>query len=139
MAEENDQAASDFGVAYVLARVAFGLNLAAHGLARITAIPAFADSLQSMFAKTWLPLPLVRATGFIIPPLELIIGILLILGLWLRPILLVGMLLMWALTFGTCLVQNWSVASEQLLYIAFYAGLFVAARFNRFSLDAWRW
>jgi len=42
------------------------------------------------------------------------------------------------LTFGSCLLQQWSVASEQLIYMAFYAGLIAYARFNRFSLDTLR-
>jgi hypothetical protein len=48
------------------------------------------------------------------------------------------MVLMWLLTFGTCLLQQWSVASEQLIYMAFYAGLIAYAQFNHFSLDTLR-
>jgi len=132
----SDEDRSDFVIAYTLARVGFGLNLFTHGLARIGAIPAFAGSLQNMFAKSWLPLPLVTAVGFAIPPIEFAIGILIIVGLLLRPALIVGMLLMWVLTFGTCLIQQWSVASEQLIYVAFYAALIAFARYNRFSLAA---
>ena len=40
-----------------------------------------------MFAKTWLPLPLVTAIGFAIPPIEFDVGILIILGLLPRPAL----------------------------------------------------
>jgi len=47
-----------------------------------------------MFAKTWLPLPLVTAIGFDIPPIEFDVGILIILGLLPRPALIAGMLLM---------------------------------------------
>lgn len=134
----SDEGRSDFVIAYVLARVGFGINLFAHGLSRIGAIPAFAESLRDMFFKTWLPQPLVAAAGFSIPPIELTIGTLIMLGLLLRPALAIGMLLMWLLTFGTCLLQQWSVASEQLIYMAFYAGLIAYARFNRFSLDTLR-
>jgi thiosulfate dehydrogenase [quinone] large subunit len=81
-----------------------------------------------MFAKGWLPLPLVAAVGFAIPPIEFAIGILIIVGLLLRPALIVGMPLMCVLTFGTCLIQQWSVASEQLIYVAFYAALIACAR-----------
>ena len=129
---------SDFSLAYALARVGFGINLFAHGLSRISAIASFAESLRNMFAKTWLPQLLVTAAGLAIPPIELTIGILIMLGLLLRPALIVGMLLMWLLTFGSCLLQQWSVASEQLIYIAFYAGLIAYLRFNHFSLDTLR-
>ena len=129
---------SDFVIAYALARVGFGINLFTHGLSRIGGIPAFAESLRNMFSKTWIPLPLVTAAGYAIPPIELTFGALIILGLLLRPTLTIGMLLMWLLTFGSCLLQQWSVVSEQLIYMAFYAGLIAYARFNRFSLDTLR-
>ena len=129
---------SDFVIAYALARVGFGINLFTHGLSRIGGIPAFAESLRNIFSKTWIPLPLVTAAGYAIPPIELTVGALIILGLLLRPALTIGMLLMWLLTFGTCLLQQWSVASEQLIYIAFYAGLIAYAQFNHFSLDTLR-
>jgi len=45
---------------------------------------------------------------------------------------------MWLLTFGSCLIQQRSVASEKLLYTAFNAGLIAFGQFNRFSLDALR-
>jgi thiosulfate dehydrogenase [quinone] large subunit len=134
----NDEDRSDFVIAYALARVGFGINLFTHGLSRIGGVPAFAESLRNMFSKTWIPLPLITAAGYAIPAIELTIGALTILGLLLRPALTVGMLLMWVLTFGTCLLQQWSVVSEQLIYIAFYAGLIAYARFNRFSLDGLR-
>ena len=134
----SDEDCSNFMIAYTLARVGFGINLFAHGLSRIGAISAFAESLRNMFPKTWIPLPLVTAAGYAIPPIELTIGALIIVGLLLRPALIVGMLLMWLLTFGTCLLQQWSVASEQLIYMAFYAGLIACARFNGLSLDMLR-
>jgi DoxX-like protein len=83
MSSSND--GSDFALAYALARVGFGINLFAHGLSRIGTVPAFAESLRNMFSKTWLPPPLVTAAGFTIPPLEFVIGTLIILGLLLRP------------------------------------------------------
>jgi thiosulfate dehydrogenase [quinone] large subunit len=134
----SDEDCSNFMIAYALARVGFGINLFTHGLSRIGAIPAFEESLRNMFSKTWIPLPLVTAAGYAIPPIELTIGALIIVGLLLRPALIVGMLLMWLLTFGTCLLQQWSVASEQLIYMAFYAGLIACARFNGLSLDTLR-
>ena len=40
------------------------------------------------------------------------------------------------LLFGTCLVQNWSAAGDQLIYLAFYATLLVLRSHDRWSLDA---
>ena len=46
---------SDIEIAHALARLALGLNILAHGLARIGNIPGFAASIEKMFAATWLP------------------------------------------------------------------------------------
>ena len=67
---------------------------------------------------------------------EAVIGTLLMVGLWLRPALAVGSLLMILLLSGTCLLQNWSVAGLQLGYLAFYAAVLATAACHRFSLDS---
>ena len=65
-------------------------------------------------------------------------GALLVVGLWTRPALLVGSLVMVALTWGVVLKQDWPVAGLQLTYsIAFFLLLFFC-EYNRFSLDAFR-
>jgi thiosulfate dehydrogenase [quinone] large subunit len=128
---------SDASLAHALARLGLGISIATHGLSRIGDIRGFSASLEKMFAATWLPAFTVRATACAIPPLELGLGLLLMLGLFLRPALVVGLLLLCQLTFGSTLTQQWEVASEQMIYIAFYAVLLATAGFDRYSLDAW--
>ena len=128
---------SDASLAHALARLGLGISIATHGLSRIGDIRGFAASLEKMFAATWLPTFAVRATAWANPPLELGLGLLLMLGLFLRPTLVVGMLLLCQLTFGSTLTQHWDVASEQMIYLAFYAVLLATAGVDRYSLDAW--
>ena len=75
------------------------------------------------------------ATGYCIAIGEAIIGTLLVLGLWVRPALTSGSLLMILLLAGTSLLQNWSVAGLQLGYLAFYAAVLATATCDRFSID----
>jgi thiosulfate dehydrogenase (quinone) large subunit len=129
---------NDLSLAHALARHALGINLLGHGITRIGNIPGFAATMQKMFERTWLPGPLVTLVGDIIPPLELIFGIVLTAGWYLRPALIGGILFMSLLTFGATQIQNWTVASEQMIYVAFFAALLATANWDRYSLDSAR-
>lgn len=105
-----------------------------HGVSRLPHLAVFVDHTKTMFVKTWLPLPVATMTGYAIPFVEVALGALLISGLFLRPVLVVGLLFMFMLTFGLCLAQNWAVASEQLIYMIALALLLAGARYHRFAL-----
>jgi thiosulfate dehydrogenase (quinone) large subunit len=129
---------TDAQLAHALARLGLGLNLALHGFTRIPKFAGFAAHLRGQFASTPLPGALVEASAYGIVAAEAAIGVLLLLGLGLRRTLAAGCLLMAALIFGTCLIQNWSVAGDQLIYLAFFAGLLATRRHDAWSLDARR-
>jgi hypothetical protein len=71
----------DLEVAHGPARLALGLNILGHGLSRIGNIPGFAVDLKKMFAATRLPSFAVILTAYTIPPIELVVGALLVLGI----------------------------------------------------------
>ena len=125
----------DKALAHGFARVGLGINIALHGFVRLPNLSGFAADMQQQFAETFLPGPLVYATGYCIAIGEAVTGTLLVLGLWLRPALAAGSLLMILLLSGTCLLQNWSVVCLQLGYLAFYATLLATASCDRFSID----
>jgi thiosulfate dehydrogenase [quinone] large subunit len=129
---------TDAQLAHALARIGLGVNIALHGWTRIPKFGAFAAHLHTQFAGTMLPPTLVQLSAYGIVAAESVLGILLLLGLWLRGALVLGGGLMIVLMFGTCLVQNWSVAGAQLVYLAFFAGLLATRRHDRLSLDAAR-
>lgn len=124
----------DLSLAHALLRIGLGVNFFMHGFARLPALGAFVHHTQETMAKTWLPLPLVTATGYAIPVIELVLGALLLLGFFLRGTLVAAMGFMFVLTFGICLAQNWPVASEQLIYLIALALLLAGARFHRFGI-----
>ena len=125
----------DASWAHTLLRWLLGVNIATHGLVRIAHVDRFAAGLASGFADTWLPGPLVTAFGWVLPPAELIIGTLVVLGLGLRPALIAGFLLMIVLMFGICLRQQWEIAGMQLLYGFAYAWLIRNLADARLALD----
>jgi thiosulfate dehydrogenase [quinone] large subunit len=129
---------SDFALAHLFARLALGLNIAMHGLTRIPKFEAFKGYLAKEFAGSPLPKELVDFSAIGIVAAESIIGILLLLGLFLRPALIAGSVLMLALLFGVCLIWNWNAAGSQMLYVVFFTGLLATMKFDRYSVDAWR-
>jgi thiosulfate dehydrogenase [quinone] large subunit len=136
--ESTDEARFDAALAHGLARVALGLNIAIHGYTRLPNLAGFANGMVKQFAATFLPGPLVYVTGFGIAIGEAVIGTLLFFGLLCRPVLVFGTLLMLLLIFGSALIQQWEIASVQMIYVAFYSGLLATVRYDRFSLDGLR-
>jgi thiosulfate dehydrogenase (quinone) large subunit len=128
----------EVALGHALGRLALGMNIAMHGLTRLPNINGFASALVKQFGKTFLPAQLVYVTGYGIAIGEAIIGTCLFFGLLLRPVLVLGTLLMLLLLFGSTLIQQWEIAYIQLIYIAFYVGLLVTLHCDRFSLDALR-
>jgi len=109
----------DQKAAYFLLRLIAGMDFFGHGFARIFTGPhlaGFAHGMVGDMARSPLPSPLVLATGYVVPCIELIIGILLLTGLATRFALVVAMLLMLVLMFGITMKQDWNVAGQQLLY-----------------------
>jgi thiosulfate dehydrogenase [quinone] large subunit len=125
----------DRTLAHGLARLALGVNVALHGLMRLPKIGQFAETMRQEFSQTFLPGYLVEFAGYGIVVGEASVGILLVLGLWVRFGLSAGLLLMILLEFGTCVRQDWNVAGLQLTYIALYAALLVTRQYDRFSVD----
>jgi thiosulfate dehydrogenase (quinone) large subunit len=63
---------------YTTLRLGIGMSMLIHGLNRIGDIPAFGQQTVSQFAKTWLPDSTVVAFAYLTPPVELLIGALVV-------------------------------------------------------------
>jgi len=129
---------SNESIAHALLRIGLGLDFVGHGLARIGQLPAFAQSMTGMFAKSFLPPPIVGASAYAIPPVELVVGIAILLGLFLRPALILAGIEMWVLLFGTCLIQQWDIAGIQLIYLLLLSLLLATLQNDGLSIDAMR-
>jgi len=128
---------TDYALAHGLARIGLGVDIALHKWTRVPHLAGFAAETQKQFAASILPAPIVYASGYGIGIGEAIIGTLLLLGLFLRPTLVAGTLMMIFLLTGTCLIQNWNGAGTQLIYLAFYCALLATARYDGLSVDCW--
>jgi thiosulfate dehydrogenase (quinone) large subunit len=123
---------------HALLRIGLGLDFLGHGLARVGGLSAFAESMKGMFAKSGLPEPLVVITAYAIPPVELVVGVGMLLGWFLRPALVIASLEMWVVVFGTCLMLSFDIAGIQLVYLFVLALLTASLRYDALSIDGFR-
>ena len=120
---------------YTSLRLGIGMSMLIHGVTRIGHIPAFAKQLLSHFAKMWLPQALIIGFAYVTPPVELLIGILVVLGLFTRLGLVAGGLWMVALIFGSTLATDYDVVGIQLLYSLIFFMLLRHEALNELSFD----
>ena len=105
-------------LAVLLLRIVTGINFFMHGAVRVLGdYGGFADGMVNDFGDTLLPPFSVKLLAFGIPIVELIIGVILIIGYQLRLGLVLGFLLMATLIFGTSLRQEWGVVGSQMIYV----------------------
>lgn len=112
-----------------------GVNLLLHGAVRLPKLSAFAHGMADGFEGTWMPPSLALPFAFAIPVIELILGIMILVGLHLRWALVGGLALMCMLTAGVCLQERWDVAGSQLVYGVVLAGLLATRRWSAWAVD----
>ena len=127
----------DRRLAYALLRISLGVNILLHGATRIGAgLDSFVDATARQFTTTSLPVAAVRGIAYVIPPAELAIGGLLLIGWHTRWALVAGSLLMTVLVAGTAVRNDWPTLSTQMLYALLYYLLLRHRRDDWFGVDA---
>lgn len=58
--------------------------------------------------------------GYVIPPLELLLGVLILIGWNTKWSLVLASLLMCSLIFGMCLLEKWEIVGIQMVYMVCY-------------------
>lgn len=108
-------------LASLVLRIAIGANLLGHGIVRMgNKYEVFRDWIKTLFSETPLPSVLISTMGYIIPPLELLLGVLIILGWNTKWSLVLASLLMCSLIFGMCLLEKWEIVGIQMIYMVCY-------------------
>lgn len=123
-------------ITFLLLRLAIGVSLFGHGLVRMPKLDGFSRWMVTSFKDSMLPEFVVLPFSYILPFLELIIGFLIIVGLFTRQALVAGAVIMIALILGSTLIESWEAVSVQLIHVAFLAGLFHFSKANAISFDS---
>lgn len=120
---------------FLLLRLAIGASMFGHGLVRLPKLSGFSNWMVGTFAKSMLPKAMVTPFSYLLPIAEFTIGLLLISGLFTKPALIAGGLVMILLILGSCMIENWEILPSQLIHAAFFALLLQFAANNTYSLD----
>jgi thiosulfate dehydrogenase [quinone] large subunit len=120
---------------FLLLRLAIAISMFGHGLVRLPKLTAFSNWMIGSFENSLLPKFLVAPFSYILPIAEFTIGLLLLLGLFTKPSLIAGGLVILILLFGTAMIENWEAVPSQLIHIAFIAVLLHFIDSNSWAID----
>lgn len=120
---------------FLLLRLAIAISMFGHGLVRLPKLTTFSNWMVGSFEKSMLPKILVTPFSYILPIAEFTIGLLLLFGLFTKPSLVAGGIVMLALLFGTAMIENWEAVPSQLIHIAFFALLLQFIDSNSWAID----
>ncbi len=113
-------------LAFLCARLAFGISFMTHGMVRLPKLNGFAHGISERFADTFLAGFPSLSVGYVIPIVETLAGLAIVLGgRFVRWGLVAGILLMGALMFGTCVLEKWSLLVSQLVHLAVFYMLLI--------------
>jgi len=128
---------SDGSLAYGLFRFTFGLNIMMRGVVRIAlGLPAFQAYMLTQFKDVpVMPTAFLIPFATVLPFVETLIGLCILLGFQTRVALVLGALMIAALTFGTMLRQDFTIAWLQLDYAIAFFILIALRSWNLISVD----
>ena len=123
-------------LAYFFARITLGVNFSIHGLVRMPKLKRFAEGIMKGFEGTMLPEFIVIPFAYAIPILELILGLMLLVGIYTNRALAASAILMVVLIAGSAFKEDWGAVSTQMLYALFIFFLIFFQENNSWSLIA---
>ncbi len=124
------------GKTYLLARLPIAVSMFGHGLDRTLKLQSFSSHLTSLFSNSIIPLTLVSPFSHALPFAELLVGVLLILGLFTRLACVLGVAIMLPLIFGSSMLEQWDNVFTQIIYGLYFAMLYYFSFYNRYSFDS---
>ncbi|MDJ0714193.1 MAG: DoxX family protein [Prochloraceae cyanobacterium] len=127
----------DIVAAYTLLRIVVGIGYFNIGFGKIGNIPGFMNAMVERMQDSFLPEILVRINAAIVPPVELIVGLLITIGLFTRSALIACFCLMVMLMYGITIIKDWDTAANQLIYNITLFILLAGVGYNTISIDGW--
>ncbi|MBD3637799.1 MAG: DoxX family membrane protein [Crocinitomicaceae bacterium] len=125
-------------LAALLVRLGLAASMLTHGIVRLPKLTQFADSTVAVYSDTFLPAHVVLFAGYCIPIIQLLTGILLLIGFKTRLTAFAVGLLMILLITGSGLSENWGAMPSQFIHLLFAAILIVfSINPSRYSVDFW--
>ena len=128
---------SDRSLAYAVFRTTFGINIMMRGVVRIAlGQAAFVTYMLTQFKDVpVMPPAFLVPFATVLPYVESVVGLLILIGFQTRAALVIGGLLIAALTFGTMLRNDFTIAWLQLTYAIAFFLLLAFRSWNLISVD----
>jgi len=124
---------------YAILRVALGVAFFFYGVNKFQmGVSATMEMMGRQFEKTFLPGLLVKGFGAALPSIEVVVGLLLVLGLFTRTALVVAGLVLIALTAGLAILGNAPTVASNLLFLIVIWVLLSHGDDNSLGLDGIR-
>ena len=127
---------SGIALGYATLRAAIGISMLIHGLGRLPDLSAFILATVKLFSGSPLPAFAVAAFARVTPPVEAVIGFLVLFGFATRLGLTLGGLWMVVLIFGSALIEKYDIVGLQLIYSLIFFHLLQHLDQNTLSIDA---
>lgn len=121
--------------AFLLLRLALAASMFTHGLVRLPKLDKFSTWMIGNFEKSMIPKFMILPFSYALPVVEFSIGLLLIIGIFTKPALIAGGIVIIFLLSGTGMIENWEAIPSQLIHIAFFAILLSSIEYNSYSID----
>lgn len=126
-------------IAHALLRVTVGITFLFFGIGKfIQGVGTFASSLRERMAGSPVPPDLVSLFATILPFAEVLLGVLLILGLFTSLALAGTAILIMFLTFGTVMEPDPATVARNVNYALVVFVLLWLVDHDRYSIDRWR-
>ncbi|MDD4515302.1 MauE/DoxX family redox-associated membrane protein [Massilibacteroides sp.] len=104
-------------------RLPVALSLLGHGLVRLPKLRMFSEWMVEAMEKSFLPSTLVTVWSYALPFIELILGVLLLIGYKAKYSIYAGLALMGVLIFGSTSVEDWGAIEAQLIHSVYLFAL----------------
>lgn len=122
---------------YTLLRIGIGTSLVCHAVPALLHLPGFVEQVKRMFGSVGMPGWIVEPFAWLIPPVEVALGTLTILGVWTRLVIAASAVWMIVLLAGSNMLQRNDLVVNGLLYLIIYFLLLQFAELNVVALDHW--
>ncbi len=120
---------------YFFLKLPLALSMLGHGLVRLPKLETFSNWMVTFMAKSYLPQALITPFSYLVPFVEVLVGGLLLIGLFTRQALYLGLVLMGLMTFGNTTIENWESITSELVHAGYMGALLFLLSHDRFSVD----
>lgn len=104
-------------------RLPVALSLFGHGLVRLPKLQAFSEWMTGKMGNSFIPSALVMILSYVLPFIELTLGISLLIGYKTKYSIYAGLVLMSMLIFGSTSIEDWGAIEAQLIHAVYLFAL----------------